>query len=76
MSAMADIWESYVAKVLPSDAPEVQVFETRRAFYSGALAIVSLADNEAAFAAAMDDVERTLGGIIAADAVRSGRGRT
>lgn len=36
-----EIWKSYRQRVLPPTAPEVQVIETRRAFYAGAWAILN-----------------------------------
>lgn len=33
-------WASYAERVLPKDAPPVQVQETRRAFYAGGAAIL------------------------------------
>lgn len=40
-------WESLVAKVMPEDAPEVQVREMKRAFYMGAVAAVHLTTDAA-----------------------------
>lgn len=37
---MAEQWDLYARTVLPKDAPHVQKLETRRAFYSGAQAIL------------------------------------
>lgn len=39
---LARAWESYRAKVLPPDAPDVQVVETRRAFYAGATIVLEI----------------------------------
>ncbi len=36
MKPIEKAWEEYRARVLPPDAPEIQVSETRLAFYSGA----------------------------------------
>ncbi|OGT59005.1 MAG: hypothetical protein A3E01_18570 [Gammaproteobacteria bacterium RIFCSPHIGHO2_12_FULL_63_22] len=33
-------WNSYLARVIPADAPIVQVTESRRAFYAGAQALL------------------------------------
>lgn len=41
MIKVADLWQSYAARVLPPDAPPVQRQETRRAFYAGAGAVLS-----------------------------------
>jgi len=32
---VAELWDSYVRKVMPPNAPTVQRWETRRAFYAG-----------------------------------------
>lgn len=32
---IAQMWESYRRAVVPRDAPDVQIQETRRAFYAG-----------------------------------------
>jgi hypothetical protein len=36
-----DGWQSYAEKVLPKNAPAVQRQETRRAFYAGAMHLLS-----------------------------------
>jgi hypothetical protein len=33
---VAEMWEDYQLKVVPAEAPEIQVRECRRAFYAGA----------------------------------------
>ncbi len=35
-------WERYLEEVLPSDAPLIQLIETRRAFYSGAASLFTM----------------------------------
>lgn len=35
-------WQGYKAAVIPKDAPEVQLVESRRAFYAGARSLFSL----------------------------------
>jgi hypothetical protein len=45
-------WRSYRARVVPADAPAVQVVECRRAFYAGAQAL------RAEFCQMMDDPRR------------------
>jgi hypothetical protein len=42
---MKELWESYVAEVLPKDAPPIQRQECRRAFYAGAVAVFGLLTN-------------------------------
>ena len=61
-------WHSFRRAVMPIDAPAVQYRETRRAFYSGALAILQritrLADEGDEITAAeeqmMDDIDQEL----------------
>ena len=36
MKIIASAWQEYLARVIPADAPEVQVSECRKAFYAGA----------------------------------------
>ncbi|HMG17670.1 MAG TPA: hypothetical protein VK573_03010 [Gemmatimonadales bacterium] len=36
---IGDAWASYLAEVVPADAPEVQREECKRAFYAGATAM-------------------------------------
>jgi hypothetical protein len=45
MIRMADLWQSYADRVLPPHVSEVQRTETRRAFYAGALALLSATAN-------------------------------
>lgn len=40
-------WVDYAIRVIPVDAPPVQVTETRRAFYAGAMAFLSIVMNQA-----------------------------
>jgi hypothetical protein len=35
---IGDAWRQYAEHIVPADAPEVQMIETRRAFYAGAIA--------------------------------------
>jgi hypothetical protein len=42
MNTLADQWEKYRAAVLHPKAPPNQIIETRRAFYAGALATLTL----------------------------------
>lgn len=57
--ALAVAWDSY-RRVIPADAPRVQLVETRRAFYAGAQAFMS------ACAAAPDNGEdRVINGLCA-----------
>jgi hypothetical protein len=39
---LKDAWEDYRTLVIPKDAPPVQVRESRRAFYAGAQALLSV----------------------------------
>ena len=39
MKMIAEAWRTFESEVLPTDAPEVQRTETRRAFYAGARAL-------------------------------------
>lgn len=39
-------WQSYLTEVVPKDASTVQITETRRAFYSGALAFFNVLANK------------------------------
>ncbi len=36
---LAEAWESYQTRILPTEAPPVQIQECRRAFYAGAAAL-------------------------------------
>lgn len=38
---LAELWESYAARVLPQNASAIQVQECRRAFYAGAGALLA-----------------------------------
>jgi hypothetical protein len=42
MNTIQSSWESYQAQVMPKDAPDVQVIETRRAFYAGCQTILGI----------------------------------
>ena len=42
MNTAQQAWEDYRAATMPKDAPDVQVAETRQAFYAGALATFQL----------------------------------
>ena len=48
---LAPHWEAYQEDVIPVDAPEIQITESRRAFYAGAHALLT------AMRAAMDPGE-------------------
>jgi hypothetical protein len=41
-TTIAEEWEGYREAVIPKNAGEVQIMETRRAFYAGALALSTL----------------------------------
>lgn len=38
---LEEAWNSYVAQCIPPDAPPVQIDETRKAFYGGALSLLA-----------------------------------
>jgi hypothetical protein len=40
LRSIADMWEIYRERVVPRDAPPVQVSECRRAFYAGAQGVL------------------------------------
>jgi hypothetical protein len=40
--SIAEIWASYRERVIPSDTPEVQVTECKRAFYAGVAGFISM----------------------------------
>lgn len=42
MNTLQAEWESYLKVAIPEDAHEIQLIETRRAFYAGAKAFFSL----------------------------------
>lgn len=42
MRTIQEQWIDYRKKVVPPDAPDVQIQETRRGFYAGALAILQM----------------------------------
>jgi hypothetical protein len=42
MSRLQEKWDAYAAQVIPQTASRVQVQETRRAFYAGAMAYLTL----------------------------------
>lgn len=42
MKTLVDEWESRQNEVLPHDAPDIQVTETKRAFYAGARSLLHL----------------------------------
>ena len=56
MSTMAEQWAAYEAQVLPSTAGETQRIETRRGFYAGAQALLSLINR-----VSIDDVSEDQG---------------
>jgi hypothetical protein len=39
MQTILEAWTTYKNEVIPADAPAVQVIETRRGFYAGAIAM-------------------------------------
>ncbi len=43
MNDLEQKWHEYRLKVLPLDAPHVQVIECRRAFYLGAKSVIEMA---------------------------------
>ena len=40
MKTLQTLWNSYRVRVVPANAPEIQVQECRRAFYAGATALL------------------------------------
>ena len=42
METILELWEGYKLKVLPPNAPEIQVSECRRAFYTGIVSMLTL----------------------------------
>lgn len=42
MNTIQSSWEDYRSKVLPQDAPSIQITECRRAFYAGANSLLHL----------------------------------
>lgn len=42
MRTINDEWDAYFKKVLPANASEVQIRETRQAFFSGAFCLMQL----------------------------------
>lgn len=42
---VAEIWDSYARRVLPANAPTVQRWECRRAFYAGCEALMRVAES-------------------------------
>ena len=54
-----EAWKDYRLKVVPLDAPVLQVVECRRAFYAGVSAVVKMA---AAAGGMSPHTARTLGG--------------
>lgn len=51
MNAISRHWQSFQDRVVPKDAPPVQVREMRRAFYAGAMAAIT----EMAYAGTLDE---------------------
>lgn len=43
LETVAQMWRSYESNVMPKDPSPIQVQETRRAFYAGALALFNVA---------------------------------
>ncbi len=39
MKIIENHWQSFRERVIPADAPEVQIVESRRAFYAGAIIV-------------------------------------
>jgi hypothetical protein len=74
---IGEAWASYVANVLPADAGEVQVEETKRAFYSGATSMYSAmleasTLDEAAAEARLQALDREIGDYIRLFKLREG----
>jgi hypothetical protein len=42
MNEIETAWRSYAAEVIPPGAPEVQLSETRRAFYAGVFSLLEI----------------------------------
>lgn len=42
MNTLGDCWYSYLTCVIPDDAPDIQVEETKRAFYAGAYSALTM----------------------------------
>lgn len=42
MKTVKEAWDEYRARVIPKDAPSIQIVETRRGFYAGALSMLDL----------------------------------
>ena len=53
-------WLSYAEKVIPSNAPEVQRAESRRAFYAGAQAVFSGLVKELSDSEGVDEADLAL----------------
>ena len=55
-------WESFEAHVIPADSPLVQVQECRRAFYAGAMAMLSMCESVGETGVSEDEGVRRLEG--------------
>lgn len=86
MKTIADEWASYEAEVLPATAGEIQRTETRRGFYAGAQALLSLMVSECSDVSDEEGADvmealhrelRTFAAVeVAADAARAAKSET
>jgi len=65
MNTVADLWADFEQRIVPKGAPAVQRIEMRRAFYSGARALLRLMNDigevsDDAGAAILDGIDQEL----------------
>jgi DnaJ-class molecular chaperone len=48
MNTIKEAWTSYARDVLPPDCPAIQLVETRRAFYAGAVGLIGILNDNSA----------------------------
>jgi hypothetical protein len=62
MNTVQSLLEHYSKSVIPEDAPDIQIFETKNAFYAGALSLLKLQlqlpDNDNIAAMILDNIHK------------------
>ena len=53
-------WQNYLAKVIPAGASEIQVIESRKAFYAGVSAVWQLCMSDEISEAMLNDIDQSL----------------
>lgn len=65
MSELNQRWQTYKSKVIPRDAPAIQMVECKRAFFAGAGAVLEIVSRPQPDAASMLSCTRAVEGMTA-----------